>query len=417
MNKLLTKLKNHKRLIFILLGAFLLQLIASLVILLAIFLYQIQQEVDHKIQRVMGDVQWNNGSWDLSSYNTDPILIGTYPLYFITVDGFVLDRRAQIRGFLDTSDFKRLLTFKIPQTVKSITNQSRRVYVKSILYQNKPVGVIAVSYFNPPEALLDQIDIKLVKTANDISAKVSTTQGMINISKIDPRKIPYDISFNIIDSYNTIVTKTVNVNSMNRIPNFIDPSYVRKYTMSSQKRIIRDSQTGEYFFIQSSPIEKNSNPVAVLVIGESIGPFLIVLKQYLAFQGGISVIILFFTVYILLFTKNHNKENLVQSTIPKKIVFNEQRGLLIVEGVDIEIPYATNQFYLLQMLFSNSSKRFETDVLLERFGEHSSSNNNRKVYDAMISINKKVSKIAPLKLILNQNKTYRLNPTILTTKL
>jgi hypothetical protein len=54
------------------------------------------------------------------------------------------------------------------------------------------------------------------------------------------------------------------------------------------------------------------------------------------------------------FTKNHNKENLAQSTIPKKIVFNEQRGLLIVEGVDIEIPYATNQFYLLKMLFSNS---------------------------------------------------------------
>ena len=61
------------------------------------------------------------------------------------------------------------------------------------------------------------------------------------------------------------------------------------------------------------------------------------------------------------------------------------------------------------MLFSKPTKRWETDELLDRFGEDPELENGRKVYDAMISVNKKVSKVIPLKLILNQNKTYQLN--------
>jgi len=416
MNKLLTTFKNQKRLVFIIFATFLIQFLMSIIIIFMASMHQVQVQLDQKIHQVKVDVQLKNDVWDLSLYNNDPKLLGTYPLYFIALDGFVIDRRSPIHGFLDTSDFKRLLSYEIPQTIKSASGQSRRIYVRPIIYKNKPVAVLALSYFDPPKELLDQIDSKLNTAADDISTQISFNQGVIDTSKLDARRIHHNISFTIVDAYNSILIRTTNVNSIDRIPNFIDPSYVKNTISSRPMRIVRDSQTNELFLVRSSTFYKDSNPTAVLVIGQSINPILDLLISYSIIEGIFGLLVVFLAACILLFRKTSKKGGIEKNPVVKKVVFNEKNGMLVVDGVAIEIPYATNQFYLLQMLFSHPSKRLETDELLERFGEHISPNNNRKVYDAMTSINKKVLKIIPLKLIINQNKTYQLNPKVLITK-
>lgn len=407
-----SKLHMHK-LIVTLFIAFLLQFLIGIVILFAVSIHQVEMQLDQKIQQVKASVQFENDVWDLSLYNNDSQLLGAYPLYFITLDGFVLDRRSLIRGFLDTSDFKRLLSYTSPQTIKSVTGLSRRIYVKPVTYQDKPIAVVTLSYFDPSNELLDQIDIKLINTADDILSKISFDQDVINTSKLDTRKIPSNISFNIVDRYNSILIKSTNVNSIDRIPNFIDPSYVKNIISSQSKRIVRDNQTKELFFIKSSPFLKNSNPEAVLVIGQSIKPIFSVLKQYSIFEGVVVLFIICLTIYLLVFIKTSKNNSLAKNNILKQVTFNEKKGILTVCEMDIKIPYATNQFYLLQMLFSNPSKRWETDELLDRFGENQTAENSRKVYDAMISVNKKVTQVILLKLILNQNKTYLLNQEFL----
>jgi len=409
MHKLFGIFKNQKLFIFIVFTAFLLQFVTGIFMFFMTSINQLQIQLDRKIQQIKADIRFDNDRWDLSLYNADPQLLGTEPLYFIAVDGFVLDRRSPIRGFLDTSDHKRLLSYTSPQTIKNITGNLRRVYAKPILDQDKPVGVVGVSYYNPPDEILDQIDAKLMHTADDILTKISTHLGVIDTSQLDVRRIPNDLSFTIVDAYNSILIKTANVNSIDRIPNFIDPSYVKNITNSGLTRMIRDSQTSELFLIKISPILQDENLIAIVVVGKSIEPAISTLQQYIIFEGVVSLLIVSFAIYLLVFTKISTNEDITKSITFKQVAFSEKRGKLTVNGRNIEIPYATNQYYLLKMLFSKPTKRWETDELLDRFGEDPELENGRKVYDAMISVNKKVSKVIPLKLILNQNKTYQLN--------
>ena len=403
-----------RRVFFIILIVLLVQVIGSSIIFFGVFLYQTKAQLDEKIQHVVRDISYQNGSWNLSLYNNDPKLVGIYPLYFITTDGFVLDRRSPIHGFLDTSDFKSLLAYKNIQTVKSITGQFRRIYVKPIINNKKAIGVIAVSYFDPQNSILKQIDNKLVTTANTIATTIRITHGAINTSTVDVRKLPYDVAFTILDSYNTILAKTPNVNNIDRIPNFIDASYIKQALLFSSQKIVRDSLTGEYFYIRSTSLKKNASPVAVFVVGQSLAPLLSMVSIFLFLQVIVSVCI---AIALSIILRSVVKIKTTQVAVRREhIFFSEKKGALSIDGQEIEIPYATNQFYLLQMLFSRPQKRWEMDELLERFGEEPSAENSRKVYDAMLAINKKVEKVIKIQLIFHQSKTYQLNPQIFASK-
>lgn len=407
--KLADSFKQHKRFIFIVFIAVLVQFLVGVIVFFGISINQLQKQLDQKIWQIKTDVRFENDAWDLSLYNSDPLLLEKDPLYFIAVDGFVLDRRSPVRGFLDTSDYKRLLSYTTPQTIKNITGNLRRVYAKPIMDQGKSYGVVAVSYYNPPDEVLPQIDLKLTQTADDILATISVHQGVVDTSQLDARKIPYDISFTIVDAYNSILTKTTNVTSFDRIPNFIDPSYVKNITASRPTRFIRDSQTDELFLIQVSQFLKDSNLIAIIAVGLSVEPVLDVFKGYFMFGGVASLFIISWVFSMVVFTKSTKEKDAKYSNVIKQVLFSEKKGKLVINGISIKIPYATNQYYLLKMLFSRPSKRWETDELLDRFGIDVDIKNSRKVYDAMISINKKVYKVVPIKLILNQNKTYQLN--------
>lgn len=82
---------------------------------------------------------------------------------------------------------------------------------------------------------------------------------------------------------------------------------------------------------------------------------------------------------------------------------------MLINDITIPVPYATNQYYFCVALFSNPSKRWESDELLKKFGEHDLTEWH-KVYDAMKTMNNRVTHIVSEKLFILKNKTYQINP-------
>lgn len=410
--------RKNKEIIFVVFIVILISLVAGILNLFQTYLSHTREGLAQKIVSIKSDFKYEKGKWDLEAYNKDPDLLGFYPLYFMTTDGFVLDRRDPIHGFLDTSDFKRLLSFEKPQTVSSITSQNWRIYVRKIDSVGSTVGVIAVSYYNPPKEIIDQIDQKLIEAADFIYSQLKIEDKNIGTKELNIKAIDYDIAFNIIDSFNTIILKSANVDNTNRIPNFIDPSYVKRQLSQPAEKIIKDSLTGDLFMIRQASLEaSDGSSIGIFVVGQSMSSIIGITQKYILRQTIISILIFLISILVLGFILKNKKGGAASlNYLPQEAFFNQKRGMLSIDGVDIVIPYATNQFYLLQTIFSNPAKRFETDELLERFGEEKSKIGSRKVYDAMLSINKKVSKVADIKLILNQNKTYQLNPKIIALK-
>lgn len=389
------------------------QLSSSSLILFYLGKSQLDNELQFKLQRISEDISYQNDIWNISHYNKDPKLLGSYPLYLITNDGFVLDRRSTITGFLDSSDYKRLLAYQNIQTISTVTGQNRRIYSKLVRNNDLVQAVVTVSYFNPQKEILESIDKNLIKNADIITSQIAFKNGMVDVSRVDEKDVSYDISFIIVDNYNTILKKTTNVNSLGRIPNFIDPSYVKSQLLEISTRIISDRQTKEAFLVASRPIfDKNKTPLGVIVVGVSFENFINLFKRFLVLYSLASLVLYSFISYFIYACLKKAYCLTSNSEEAKKIYFDQKQGLLSIDDNLIEIPYATNQYYLLKELFSNPSKRWETDELLDKYGELKTNEGARKVYDTMVNINRKVEGYIHGKLIISQNKTFQLNPNL-----
>jgi len=84
--------------------------------------------------------------------------------------------------------------------------------------------------------------------------------------------------------------------------------------------------------------------------------------------------------------------------------------VLRINDQQVQLTYATNQYYFCQALFASLKKKWENDELLEKFGEDFDKDGWRKVYDAMAEINRKTAPFLTEKLVVIDNKTYRINP-------
>ena len=398
-----------KRAIFF--GAFLffgIQLFSGLLIIyLSEFSYT-KREISQIIQRIHEDVKFTDGKWNTVYYNSDPDLPGTSPVYILTTDGFVLERWKPLHGYLDISDFKHLLAYQTPQTITTVSNQQWRIYSVPIKDGNQIIGVVSLSYYNPQPELLRKIDEKLLANADKIQQKLRVKSNKIDTSLLDIRQIDYDIAFQIVNQFNIIISKNNNNNSIDRIPNFIDSSYVQAAINGPKESVVTDTVSGEKYLLVSSVIMDNkSHPLGVIVVGKSLGSFYGLLWKFFLLEGVIGMVstISFGTIFSLFIFPRFNLEK----RFPKKIQFLKN-GLLIIDKQSVAIPYATNQYYMCKLLFSNPRKRFETDELLDGFGEEVSRKNARKVYDAMIHINKKATLYLIDKLVINKNKMYQINP-------
>lgn len=408
--------KYFLQLTSLLVGLFILQFIIGALLIYQVTLHETTIQLTAIAKRVQEDITFDNGKWNTNRYNADPELPGTYPLYVLASDGFVIDRWKPVHGFLDTSDAKKLLSYTTPQTISTDTDQTWRVLSKPITNNGQKVGVLTVASFNPSSDNLDSIDEQLSENATTILSKTMVTNGQISTKNLDVRDISYDVVFQIVDSYNRIITKTDNTNSIDRIPNFIDTSYIGDIVSGPQQQTVQDTFTGEKFLLLSQPIvNAQNNTIGVIVVGKSIAFLSIILHDYLIAEGLLGVLLTIIVLgLILTLSKRFAQRFAISQTKPSitSLSFDKKSAVLFINTEKIAFPYATNQYYLLTAIFTSPKKRWESDEILERFGETDNAN-TRKVYDAMTLINKKLASLFDEKLILIKDKCYQLNPELI----
>lgn len=396
---------------------FFIQIVVGSILFFNYSLSQTRSSLVKEIERVKEDVKYTNGQWDTAHYNADSDVPSSNPLYIITSDGFVIDRWRQIHGLLDASEFTRILTYTTPQTISTITNENWRVLSKPIIHDNEVIGVILVTAYKPDINALPTIDQQLSQTIADIE-KVTSIQGQqVNVSKLDSRKLPYNITYQIVNKFNKIIAQSDNVNSITRTPTFIDRSYVDSQLKAPNEQQITDSLTKEKFLTETSPLyDSDHEVIGIVVAGMKIDSLYAAFLSHLASFSAISIVLLLlasplFTFLLQRAIKKGLKENFAKKE-PLRIVFNKKDSKLQIDDIAIDIPYASYQYYFCSALFSKHQKRWEVDELIQRFGEEIGKDSWRKIYDTMIALNKKVAHILPEKLFVVQEKTYRLNPSI-----
>ena len=378
------------------------------VLFFLLHLVSVYGELVFASNRIQDNIVHDNGTWDTNAYNADPKLPTTSTIYILASDGFVLERWKPISGFLDSSDFKQLLTFTEIQTIRTNSQQDWRIYSLPITNDTQTLGVITVSIYHPSTEVLSSFDPQLKQTAQLLSDYITIDDGIFLIKDFDERKIPHYISFQIVNKFNKIVLKGNNSNSIDRLPNFIDPSYVDAQLKASQTKIVRDQQNGNFFLTYSQPLkDENQVTKGVIVVGENLSFITKSFFLYVSFVLGLLVLIFFLKIISNLTTSKINKKKKI------KLVFDEKNSRIVVNDIKIPIAYASNQYYLCAAIFQNPHKRWETDELLEKFGDQPKKDSWRKIYDAMNQVNKKVSSVLHTKLIILEEKTYRFNPELL----
>jgi hypothetical protein len=373
-------------------------------------------------QRVKEDIKYANGSWDTSQYNSDTVIPDVNPLYVIASDGFVIERWKPINGFLDVAEFSRLLSYDKPETIKTITNENWRIYSKPIVSDGNVVGVINVSFYKPENSDLVKIDSLLKTTVSLIKSELSVNQDNIYVGKIDARQIPYLITFQIVNRFNELLFHNDNTSSVSRSPSFIDSSYVENMLSGKQEQYIQDSVTHKNYLVRTTPIlDPKNNVVGIIVAGSPITPFSTYFYNNRLISVFISLLLLFgLQPVILLMTKKYRQKVIDEITIkstnkmPDSIMFKKETSTLSIDNYEIQIPYSTYQYYFCKILFSKPQKRWETDEIIEKFGEEFNTKNWRKVYDTMVLLNKKTSIVLSNKLFIVEDKTFKINPYYLS---
>ncbi len=393
-----------------LLGFWLLQLLCGAGLLYIVGINQNALLLQDIQSRLHDDVTYRDGKWDTYRYNADPSVPGNaYSVYMITTDGFVIERWHPIQGLLDTSDFKHLLQLQTPQTITTITNQTWRVFSLPIQQSGSVIGVITVSSFTPTDMDMGQIDSALEDNAHVILDHLTVKNGIISARNLDVRAIPYTLSFQVVNQFNKIIVKNNNFNSIDRLPNFIDPSYVDNALHSPHERVVADSLTGEHYYVVTSALTDAKGTVrGVIVVTKSISYLYHLLLWYFIGQLGVGILSsVVLSWYVTLHPLTPAKEK------PLTFVhFDKKTSVLSLNEFDMVIPFATNQYYLCEAICAHPKKKWEVGELLDRFGIEASSENARKVYDAMLLLNKKIMTVQSKRLVMMQDRRYFCNPEL-----
>jgi hypothetical protein len=380
---------------------------------------QVQNELAKLNTIVKNDLVYNNGRWDISLYTSDPRTPHPqgssgfpHPLYVVTTNGFIIERNQPIAGLLDSSDFDRLQEYSQPTTLNTVTNENWRVQARPIISNGKLLGDIVVAYYNEQNRPSTEIDPKLQANLDIISQKVKIENGKINVKGVDIRNVHYDVTFEIVDSFNKVLLNN------GRMPTFIDRSYVAEQFDAPPVRIVEDINTKEDFLIVTEEItDRNGSPVALVTSGRSIQEIRKTLNAYLIFAAISGLLILLPLAWLMLeFILRIAKDIVTQQELKKqrapilnKIQFNKKESYLKLNEQVVQIPYASNQYYILSALFTNPKKRWDQDEILEKFGATESGEEGwRKVYDAHLAINRKVG----FKLIDYRDKLFRISPDL-----
>ena len=374
--------------------------------------------LDDVMRRTQADVSIDGDNWDISKYNTDPAIKGGYRLYIFSNDGFVVDRQRPIGGFFDISNFKQQSEYTDPQTIHTITGQEWRMYSRIISDSDQEVGVISVASPGPFASNISDVDHQLKQTAAQIASKVRVKNGQADASAVDNRLVPIGTPFQIVNKYNRILAKSQNSHSIDQLPDTIDATYVLRGLERSGTKQATDTKTGESFLTASRPLmDNNGNQRGVVIASLPLAANHFALKTYAIFWITIDLLAMLPLLILAWRRRNRNRvipENtkLLRLQDIESISFVKSENSLQINQHKIPLTYATNQYYLCIALLTSRRRIWETDELIEKFGEQHGDMSWRKVYDTMVNLNKKTSQIMEPKLIITNNKTYQLNPEL-----
>lgn len=372
-------------------------------IFIALYSFQYNKsEVEKIITRMYEDINYSNGKWDLFLLNSDPLLPGGESHYIITSEGYVIDRWRPITGYLDTSNIDFILEFQTPETFITPTQEQWRMLSAPIKNGNEIVGAVLVSKYIAEEDNMSIIDKRLKSDLDFVLKRTKVNGEQIDLSGLDIRETQYDVSIKVVDKYNTIITKTNNSNSIDRVPNYIDSSYISTELQSNHTKIIFDKVTNEPFLIVISPFQNNNETVGIIIVGKSLSFLFSLISLFLL--TILLLVILFYIIWYIFYRRIH-------TIMSHEIKFDKEKGMLLIDNNRIEIPDNSHQFHIVSSLFKNPNEPQSAEEITSHFGENEG-NIWRRVYDAMLIVNKKVEPSIGHKLIIIRNKKFLINPEL-----
>lgn len=415
------KINSQLKSVFKLILPLIIFIILVQTILVYFFLYQVlitqaRNNLDKTTNRIKEDIIFNQGKWDLTQYNADSDIQDNNPLYIITSEGVVVERSRPINGLLDLSRFTLINQYLFPTTVESVSNENWRVLAEPIYSGEQAIGIIFASFYQPDEKELPQIDLNLQSVIDTIHQKLTVSGDSINVSKVDSRWIPYNINFQIVTRFNKVIHQSNNNNSVTRMPTNIDRSYVDNQLKGGQYRQVTDSVTKKKYLTSTISVLNDKNLLAgVIVTGIPIDETYRMLDMFVLFNllsaGGLALVLTSVCIRIFRIINIKYQNNAIQKPAPKSIRFLKKECKLMIDEKSIEIPYASFQYYFCSALTQKPQKKWETDEILEVFGEDMGSDKWRKVYDTMVGLNRKTEHLVE-KLFVVRDKRYFINPSL-----
>lgn len=410
------------RLSSVFLGAFVLYLLANYFIIRSLSLSDIKAYLKSTASSVSQDFDYTDGTWNTNEYLSDPTTPSEVPLYIFSLDGFLIDRKNIIRGFLDTSNFAYASSFTTPKTITSPIGEQWRVFSYKIERNGQGKGVILLGFFDPANRSEMELDAVLRTDAQKLDSQITVTDDLLDTTHIVDKEVDPNISFEVIDTFNR------SHKSIGGPPAYIDKSYLQDALSHKDFTVISDTRSQKKYMLHVQPIRASGETVGIVVVGKSLEQFDQILGNQLLLSviaGLLSVIVFaLFTFFIY----RHDIRDIVEERLAiltnpqlvavERIVFDLSENKIIINGINtIDIPSDSYQRDICKLLFKNPKKHYDTFDLTEAIGELDEQKNvKRLIYDAVEAVNSKVKKLTGIKLISHADKTYFINP-ILAPKL
>lgn len=417
-----SEIKVLFRLSSVFLGAFLLYLLANYFTIRSLSLNDIKEYLKSTASSVSQDFDYTNGKWNTNKYLSDPTTPSEVPLYIFSLDGFLIDRKNIIRGFLDTSNSDYASSFTTPKTIVSPIGEQWRVFSYKIERNGQEKGVIILGFFDPANRSEIDLDAALRADAQKLDSQITIADELLDATQIVDKEVDPNISFEVIDTFNR------SHKSIGGPPAYIDKSYLQDAFAHKDFTVVTDVTSQKKYMLHVQPIQASGETVGIVVVGKGLEQF----DQILSNQLLLSVIAGLFSVFIFtLFTfiiYRHDIKDIVEERLSiltnpqlvtvERIVFDLSVNKIIINGSHtIDIPSDSYQLDVCKLLFKNPQKKYDTLDFTEAIGELDEQKNvKRLVYDAVDAVNSKVKKLTGIKLISHANKTYFVNP-ILASKL
>lgn len=413
-----SEMKILFRLSSVFLGVFVLYLLTSFFIIRILSLNDIRTYLKATALSISQDFDFTDGVWNTNKYLSDISVPADDPLYIFSLDGFLIDRKNIIKGFLDTSNYTYASSFTIPKSITSSIGEHWRVVSYKIERNSQERGVILLGYFDPANRPEVELDTILRTNAQQLDSQITVANDLLDVSYVVDKEVDPNISFEIIDTFNRVQK------SYGGAPAYIDKSYLQEALVRKDFTIITDAVSKKNYMLHVQPILANGETIGIVAVGKSLEQFNMILRNQLLLSGIAGFLSVIVFALFVLYIYRHDIKGIVEEQMMilskpqlvsiNRIKFDLSGSKIIINNKHaVDIPPDSYQFDICKLLFKNPGKHFDTLDIIDSIGERDEQKNvKRLVYDAVEAINSRIIKLAGQKLILHKDKTYFIHPEI-----